>query len=77
MNMNIPLTLTLSHDGARKKMGEGEDEGDFSNNSLLTNHLSMYFQYRPSCCFAGPCEDENPISSFCHSEESGFFNQTT
>jgi len=25
----FPLTLTLSQKGAREKMGEGEDEGDF------------------------------------------------
>jgi len=25
----FPLTLTLSHKGARREMGEGEDEGGF------------------------------------------------
>ena len=69
MNMKIscPLTLALSHRGAREKrkkefivpsplMGEGEDEGGFLNCSRFTLHSSRYFQDRPSCYFVAPDE---------------------
>ncbi|QPM67777.1 hypothetical protein RT761_00989 [Atribacter laminatus] len=54
MKIGIPLTLTLSHEGAREKnyiipsplMGEGEDEGGFLNCSQFTLHGSRYFQDR-------------------------------
>jgi len=65
--MSYPLTLTLSHEGAREKrkkefivpsplMGEGEDEGGFLNCSRFTLHSSRYFQDRPSCYFVAPDE---------------------
>jgi hypothetical protein len=68
--MSGPLTLTLSHRGARKKSSPFRKGGKEDLNFLLLSHYE-----EPNRSLVGLCG--NLIHSVCHTEESGVFYRTT
>jgi hypothetical protein len=68
--MSGPLTLTLSHRGARKKSSPFRKGGKEDLNFLMLSHYE-----EPNRSLVGLCG--NPIHPLRHSEESGVFYRTT